>query len=29
VLRDKIKAHEIAMGGAGLDLGSRDAGDSV
>ena len=24
VLRDKIKAHEIHIGGAGLDLGSRD-----
>jgi hypothetical protein len=29
VLRDKIKAHEIAMGGAGLDLGSRGEGDTV
>ncbi len=29
VLRDKIKAHDIQMGGAGLDLGSRDASDAV
>ena len=24
VLRDRIKAHDMHMGGAGLDLGSRD-----
>jgi len=29
VLRDKIKAHDIHMGGAGLDLGSRDDEDAV
>ncbi len=29
VLRDKIKAHDIHMGGSGLDLGSRDEGDTV
>ena len=29
VLRDRIKAHDIHMGGTGLDLGSRDEGDSV
>jgi hypothetical protein len=29
VLRDKIKAHDIHIGGAGLDLGSRDEQDSV
>jgi Trk-type K+ transport system membrane component len=29
VLRDKIKAHDIHIGGAGLDLGSRDDQDAV
>ena len=29
VLRDKIKAHDISMGGAGLDLGSRDEQDPI
>jgi hypothetical protein len=29
VLRDKIKAHDIHIGGAGLDLGSRDESDTV
>lgn len=29
VLRDKVKAHDIKMGGAGLDLGSREDSDSV
>ena len=29
VLRDKIRAHDIHMGGSGLDLGSRDARDTV
>ena len=29
VLRDKIRAHDIHMGGSGLDLGSRDEGDTV
>jgi hypothetical protein len=29
VLRDRIKAHDIQMGGAGLNLGSRDGGDTV
>ena len=29
LLRDRIKAHDIHMGGAGLDLGSRDEEDSV
>ena len=29
LLRDRIKAHEIHMGGAGLDLGSRDEQDAV
>ncbi|MBF8298720.1 MAG: hypothetical protein HW395_1377 [candidate division NC10 bacterium] len=29
VLRDKIKAHDIHIGGAGLDLGSRDEADAV
>jgi hypothetical protein len=29
VLRDKIKAHDIQIGGAGLDLGSRDETDAV
>ncbi len=29
LLRDKIKAHDIHIGGAGLDLGSRDEEDSA
>ncbi len=29
VLRDKIRAHDIHMGGSGLDLGSRDERDTV
>lgn len=29
VLRDKIKTHDIHIGGAGLDLGSRDESDAV
>jgi hypothetical protein len=29
VLRDKVKAHDIHFGGAGLDLGSRDETDAV
>jgi hypothetical protein len=29
VLRDKIEAHDIHMGGSGLDLGSRDERDTV
>ena len=29
VLRDKVKAHDIHFGGAGLDLGSRDGTDAV
>ena len=29
VLRDKIKAHDIHMGGSGLDLGSRPQDDAV
>lgn len=29
VLRDRIKAHDIQIGGAGLNLGSRDDKDSV
>lgn len=29
LLRDKIKAHDIHIGGAGLDLGSRDETDAV
>jgi hypothetical protein len=29
VLRDKIRDHAIHIGGAGLDLGSRDESDSV
>ena len=29
VLRDKVKADDIHIGGAGLDLGSRDASDAV
>lgn len=29
VLRDKVKAHDIHIGGSGLDLGSRDETDAV
>ena len=29
LLLDKIRAHDIHMGGAGLDLGSRDGADAV
>lgn len=29
LLRDKVKAHDIHIGGAGLDLGSRDEQDAV
>jgi hypothetical protein len=29
VLLDKVKAHDIHFGGAGLDLGSRDSTDAV
>jgi hypothetical protein len=29
VLRDKVKAHDIHIGGAGLDLGSREEGDAI
>lgn len=29
VLRDKVKAHDIHFGGAGVDLGSRDESDAV
>ena len=29
VLRDKIKTHDIHIGGSGLDLGSRDDQDAV
>jgi hypothetical protein len=29
VLRDKVKDHDIHIGGAGLDLGSRDDADAV
>lgn len=29
VLQDRIKAHDIHMGGAGLDLGSRSEADAV
>jgi hypothetical protein len=29
VLRERIKAHDIHIGGAGLDLGSRDDQDTV
>lgn len=29
VLRDKVRDHAIQIGGAGLDLGSRDESDSV
>lgn len=29
LLRDKVKAHDIHIGGTGLDLGSRDDSDAV
>jgi hypothetical protein len=29
VLLDRIKAHDIHIGGAGLNLGTRDEGDSI
>ena len=29
LLRDRIKAHDITIGGTGLDLGSRDGPDTV
>ena len=29
LLHDKIRAHDIQIGGAGLDLGSRDGSDTV
>jgi len=29
VLLDRVKAHDIHMGGAGLDLGTRREGDSI
>jgi hypothetical protein len=29
VLLDRVKAHDIHMGGAGLDLGTRGKGDSI
>lgn len=29
LLRDKVKAHDIHIGGSGLDLGSRDDADAV
>jgi hypothetical protein len=29
LLRDKVKAHDIHIGGAGLDLGSRDEEDAI
>src|SRR4051812_34044510 len=29
LLRDKVKAHDIHIGGSGLDLGSRDEEDSI
>jgi hypothetical protein len=29
VLLDRVKAHDIHMGGAGLDLGTRQEGDSI
>jgi hypothetical protein len=29
LLREKVKTHDLQIGGAGLDLGSRDEGDSV
>lgn len=29
LLRDRIKAHDLNIGGFGLDLGSREGGDSI
>ena len=29
LLRDRVQAHDIHMGGAGLDLGARDERDSI
>jgi hypothetical protein len=29
VLLDRIKAHDIQMGGSGLNLGTREEGDSI
>jgi hypothetical protein len=29
LLRDKVQAHDIHIGGAGLDLGSRDEADNI
>ena len=29
VLRDKVQAHDLHIGGAGLDLGSRDEKDTI
>jgi len=29
VLRDKVEAHDIHIGGAGIDLGARDEKDSI
>jgi hypothetical protein len=29
LLRDKVKTHDIHIGGSGLDLGSRDDQDAV
>lgn len=29
LLRDRVKSHDVTMGGAGLELGARDARDSV
>jgi hypothetical protein len=29
LLRDRVQAHDINMGGAGLDLGTRDERDSI
>jgi hypothetical protein len=29
LLRDRVKAHDVRIGGAGLDLGSRDEADAV
>ena len=29
LLRDRVQAHDIQMGGAGLDLGARDERDSI
>jgi hypothetical protein len=29
VLLDRVKAHDIHIGGAGLNLGTREEGDSI